>query len=107
MLRRYCSGSGRSRTRAMKSTIVKHSIVISGHKTSVSLEDAFWKALKAIAGERDMNVSELVASIDLDRRHSNLSSAIRLYVLNHYQSALRSPAGSRSQHIMHRGQREP
>jgi predicted DNA-binding ribbon-helix-helix protein len=91
----------------MKSTIVKRSIVIGGHKTSVSLEDAFWTALKAIASERDMNLSELVTSIDSDRRHSNLSSAIRLYVLNHYQNALRSPAGSRSPHIMHRGQREP
>jgi predicted DNA-binding ribbon-helix-helix protein len=53
----------------MKSTIVKRSIVIAGHKTSVSLEDAFWKALKAIARERDMNPSELVTSIDSDRRH--------------------------------------
>jgi predicted DNA-binding ribbon-helix-helix protein len=91
----------------MKSTIVKRSVVIGGHKTSVSIEDAFWKGLKAIAGERDMNLSELVTSIDSDRRHSNLSSAIRLYVLNHYQNALRSPADSRSPHIMHRGQREP
>jgi predicted DNA-binding ribbon-helix-helix protein len=91
----------------MKSTIVKRSIIIGGHKTSVSLEDAFWKALKAIAGERDMNLSELVASIDWARRHSNLSSAIRLYILNYYQSALKSPAGSRSQHIMHPAQREP
>ena len=91
----------------MKSTIVKRSIVIAGHKTSVSLEDAFWKELKAIAGERDMNLSELVASIDSDRKHSNLSSAIRLFVLNHYQSALMSRAGSRSQHIMHPRQGEP
>jgi predicted DNA-binding ribbon-helix-helix protein len=94
-------------TRAMKSTIVKRSIVIAGHKTSVSIEDAFWKGLKAIADERNMNLSELVTSIDSARRHSNLSSAIRLYVLNHYQSALRSPASSRSQHITHPGQREP
>jgi predicted DNA-binding ribbon-helix-helix protein len=54
-----------------------------------------------------MNMSELVTSIDSDRQHSNLSSAIRLYVLNYYQSALKSPAGSRSQHVMHPGQREP
>jgi predicted DNA-binding ribbon-helix-helix protein len=92
--------------RATKSTIVKRSIVIAGHKTSVSLEDAFWKALKAIAGEHEMNLSELVTSIDSDRRHSNLSSAIRLYVLNHYQSALMSPAGSRSRQVMHPGQEE-
>ena len=91
----------------MKSTIVKRSVIIAGHKTSVSVEDAFWKGLKAIAGERDMNMSELVTSIDSDRQHSNLSSAIRLYVLNHYQSALKSLEGSRSQHVMHPGQREP
>jgi predicted DNA-binding ribbon-helix-helix protein len=93
-------------TRAMKSSIVKRSIVVAGHKTSVSLEDAFWKELKAIASERDTNLSELVASIDSDRKHSNLSSAIRLYVLNYYQSALMSRTASRSQHTTHPRQRE-
>ena len=72
----------------MKSPVVKRSIVIAGHKTSVSLEDAFWKGLKEIAGERDMTLSELVASIDSDRRHGNLSSAIRLFVLDHYRSQI-------------------
>jgi len=91
----------------MKSMIVKRSVLIGGHKTSVSIEDPFWKGLKAIADERDMNLSDLVTSIDSARRQSNLSSAIRLYVLDYYQSALKSPAGSRSQHIMHPGQREP
>jgi predicted DNA-binding ribbon-helix-helix protein len=90
----------------MKSTIVKRSIVIAGHKTSISAEDEFWKGLKAIAGERDMKLSELITSIDSARQYNNLSSAIRVYVLNHYQSALMSPAGSRSQHIMHPGQGE-
>jgi len=74
----------------MKSPVVKRSIVIAGHKTSVSLEDAFWKSLKEIAGGRDMTLSDLVASIDSDRRHGNLSSAIRLFVLDHYRA--RSPA---------------
>jgi predicted DNA-binding ribbon-helix-helix protein len=70
----------------MKSPVVKRSIVIAGHKTSVSLEDAFWKGLKDIAGERDMTLSELVATIDTDRRHGNLSSGIRLFVLDHYRA---------------------
>ncbi|MDB5597965.1 MAG: aryl-sulfate sulfotransferase [Xanthobacteraceae bacterium] len=70
----------------MKSPVVKRSIVIAGHKTSVSLEDAFWKGLKEIAGGRDMTLSDLVATIDTDRRHGNLSSAIRLFVLDHYRS---------------------
>jgi len=70
----------------MKSPVVKRSIVIAGHKTSVSLEDAFWKGLKDIAISRDMTLSELVAAIDSDRRHGNLSSAIRLFVLDHYRN---------------------
>ena len=72
----------------MKSPVIKRSIVIAGHKTSVSLEDAFWKGLKEIAGERDMTLSELVASIDTDRQHGNLSSGIRLFVLDHYRSQI-------------------
>ncbi len=70
----------------MKSPVVKRSIVIAGHKTSVSLEDAFWKGLKEVAGERDMTLSDLVAAIDSERRHGNLSSAIRLFVLDHYRA---------------------
>ncbi|MCZ7657995.1 MAG: ribbon-helix-helix domain-containing protein [Xanthobacteraceae bacterium] len=70
----------------MKSPVVKRSIVIAGHKTSVSLEDAFWSGLKDIAASRNMTLSDLVASIDTDRRQGNLSSAIRLFVLDHYRS---------------------
>jgi predicted DNA-binding ribbon-helix-helix protein len=70
----------------MKSPVVKRSIVIAGHKTSVSLEDAFWRGLKDIATSRRMTLSDLVGSIDSERKHGNLSSAIRLYVLNHYQA---------------------
>jgi predicted DNA-binding ribbon-helix-helix protein len=69
----------------MKSPVVKRSIVIAGHKTSVSLEDAFWKGLKDIAVARHVTLSDLVASIDSERRHGNLSSAIRLFVLDHYR----------------------
>jgi predicted DNA-binding ribbon-helix-helix protein len=70
----------------MKSPVVKRSIVIAGHKTSVSLEDAFWKALKDIAVARRMTLSDLVGAIDSGRRHGNLSSAIRLFVLDYYQT---------------------
>ena len=72
----------------MNSPVVKRSIVIAGHKTSISLEDAFWKGLKEIAGDRDMTLSNLVASIDTNRRHGNLSSAIRLFVLDHYRTQI-------------------
>jgi len=72
----------------MKSPVVKRSIVIAGHKTSVSLEDAFWTGLKDIAAERDMTLSDLVATIDSERQHGNLSSAIRLFVLDFYRNQL-------------------
>ena len=70
----------------MKSPVVKRSIVIAGHKTSVSLEDAFWKGLKQIADDRDMTLSDMVSAIDSDRHRGNLSSAIRLFVLDHYRN---------------------
>ncbi len=79
----------------MKSPVVKRSIVIAGHKTSVSLEDAFWKGLKEIAGGRDVTLSDLVSTIDSDRRHGNLSSAIRLFVLDYYRSQI---PGHQSEH---------
>src|SRR5262245_12185055 len=78
--------TGLEAERPMKSPVVKRSIVIAGHKTSVSLEDAFWKGLKEIADKRDLTLSDLVASIDTQRKHGNLSSAIRLFVLDHYRS---------------------
>jgi len=70
----------------MKSRVVKRSIVVNGHKTSVSLEDEFWSALKLIAGKRLMNLSDLVTAIEGQRQHGNLSSAIRLFVLDFYRS---------------------
>ena len=70
----------------MKSTVVKRSIVIDGHKTSVSLEDAFWSELKEIAHTQQVTLSALVARIDETRHHSNLSSAIRLYVLEYFRT---------------------
>ncbi len=66
----------------MKSPIVKRSIVIGGHKTSVSLEDAFWRGLKDIAQGQRVTLSNMVAAIDKSRQQSNLSSAIRLFVLD-------------------------
>ena len=79
----------------MKSPVVKRSIVIAGHKTSVSLEDAFWTGLKDIAVARQLSLSDLVASIDTGRRHGNLSSAIRLFVLDHYRGQAAGHADDR------------
>jgi len=80
----------------MKSPVIKRSIVIAGHKTSVSLEDAFWRALKEIATGCDKTLSDLVAEIDIGRPHGNLSSAIRLFVLNHYRAQTNGHAAENS-----------
>jgi predicted DNA-binding ribbon-helix-helix protein len=79
----------------MNSTVVKRSIVIAGHKTSVSLEDAFWKALKEIAIGRGTTLSNLVTSIDVERRQGNLSSCLRLFVLDFYRYRLIEVVGAR------------
>jgi len=73
---------------AVKSSVIKRSVVVSGRKTSVSLEDAFWKALKEIAIARNVTLSDLVGSIDAARQQANLSSAIRLFVLDFYKIEL-------------------
>lgn len=68
----------------MQSTIAKRSIIVAGHQTSVSLEDAFWNGLKEISRRRNRTLSELVGDIDSRRQHGNLSSAIRLFVLDQF-----------------------
>ena len=76
----------------MKSPIVKRSVVLAGHKTSVSLEDAFWQGLKDIATSRRTTLSDLIGSIDVDREHGNLSSALRLFVLSQYRAGVEADA---------------
>jgi predicted DNA-binding ribbon-helix-helix protein len=67
----------------MKSAVVKRSVVVGGHKTSISLEDAFWDQLREIARAQRWTLSKLIAEIDERRQYSNLSSAIRLFVLEY------------------------
>ena len=74
----------------MKSAITKRSVVIGGHKTSVSLEAPFWSAVREIAGHQQLTVSSLLRQIDLERRNANLSSAIRVYVLENVLSQVAS-----------------
>lgn len=69
----------------------KRSLSIAGHRTSVSLEDPFWTALREIASERDLPLATLIAEIDLARDGVNLSSALRLHVLAHYRELARRP----------------
>jgi len=63
----------------------KHSVTVAGHRTSISLEEAFWSALKQLAAERGSSAHALIEEIDRDRR-GNLSSAIRVYVLERLQA---------------------
>jgi predicted DNA-binding ribbon-helix-helix protein len=66
--------------------VVKRSVVISGHRTSVSLEEAFWSALKTIAESDGVSLASLVAQIDADRGEANLSSALRVFALKRAQT---------------------
>jgi predicted DNA-binding ribbon-helix-helix protein len=79
----------------MKSLVVKRSIVIAGHKTSVSLEEPFWLGLKEIAQAQHVTLSTMVGDIDTRRRQGNLSSAIRLFVLHSVCARVSEPNGSR------------
>lgn len=67
----------------MDSGIVKRSVLIKGRKTSVSLEDAFWNALRGIAAERQVSTPSLLADIEMNRGNANLSSAVRQFVINY------------------------
>jgi predicted DNA-binding ribbon-helix-helix protein len=61
--------------------VVKRSIVVAGHRTSVSLEDAFWRALKDVAEADGVSLAALVGRVDAGRGAANLSSALRVFVL--------------------------
>jgi predicted DNA-binding ribbon-helix-helix protein len=71
----------------MKSPVIKRSVVVNRHKTSISLEDAFWIEIKAIASTKKTTVAELITHIDRDRQDANLSSALRVFVLRYHQAA--------------------
>jgi predicted DNA-binding ribbon-helix-helix protein len=76
--------------------VVKRSLVIAGHRTSVSLEDAFWRRLRTIAADRGLSLNSLAAMIDASRGGANLSSAIRVFVLEAEGAKPSRPAGDRS-----------
>ena len=77
----------------MKSSVIKRSIVLDGRKTSVSLEEAFWKSLREIAHERHETLSHLVSGIDASRKNANLSSAIRIFILEYYKDRFAKRSG--------------
>ena len=69
----------------------KHSVTIAGHRTSISLEDEFWQGLKALADSRNKSLADIIRQIDKDRGRNNLSSAIRIAVLDYYKSLIPKP----------------
>jgi predicted DNA-binding ribbon-helix-helix protein len=76
------------KAKARNTRVLKRSIAVGARKTSISLEDAFWDELRLIAAKQSMTVSMLVTKVDNDRKQSNLSSEIRLFVLEHYRSKI-------------------
>ena len=78
---------------------LKRSVAVCGHHTSISLEAGFWDSLKEVAAHEKISVAALITRIDTDREHANLSSTIRLYVLDHYrrlaEQALAAKGGKR------------
>ena len=75
-------------TEGAHARVVKRSLVIAGHRTSISLEEAFWRRLRRIAAERGMSVNRLAAMVDASRDGANLSSAIRVFVLEAERAGL-------------------
>lgn len=83
-----------SSTSVAQSSVVKRSVALNGHKTSISLEDVFWSALKDIAAEKNMAVTALIEAIDQNRGSANLSSALRQHIMTHFYQPNRKHAAS-------------
>ena len=81
----------------MKSAIVKHSVHVDRRWTRVSLEPDFWNAVGEIAISQGETVPRLITRIDARRKHANLSSALRLFVLEFYREQYSRPRKRRSQ----------
>jgi len=77
----------------MRASLRKRSVVIAGHATSLSLEEEFWRDLRAVARRRHLSINALIASIDTTRQ-GNLSSALRLFVLECYRKGELQGAGA-------------
>lgn len=80
-----------------KSTVIRRSILINSHKTSVSLENDFWFGLREIADHEHISIPKLVERIDRSRDTPNLSSAVRVFVFNHFRCVRNEDRDSKSQ----------
>jgi predicted DNA-binding ribbon-helix-helix protein len=81
----------------IKSLVLMQSVVINGHHSSVSIEGAFWNALKELAIAQTISVNGIVSKIDSERQAANLSSAIRVFVVEHYRHAANASADPQRQ----------
>jgi len=93
--------------KSRRSAVIKRSLVVDGHKTSVSLENEFWDALNEIAMRENTNRSRLVRRIDRDRKNINLSSAIRVFVFGYYLARSKDPAGTDASKAISKNLGEP
>ena len=93
------------RTAALPSRPVKRSFSLSGHRTSISLEAAFWDALRAAAAAEGVSLAQLVGRIDLGRGAAGLSGAVRVWVLDYYRrgGAIADPSGRPIESASRRG----
>ena len=91
--RGYADSDGRATVAEERdAAVTKRSLTVAGHRTSISLEDAFWSGLRDIAAERGLSVAALVAEVDRERGLSNLSSALRVFVLARFRGTIESEA---------------
>jgi predicted DNA-binding ribbon-helix-helix protein len=90
-------GQGPAHGGYLRSRVLKRSIVVGRHRTSISLEDVFWNELREIAHRRGVHLSELVGHIDGERQHCNLSSAIRMFVFEHARGRAESVQNAKSE----------
>ena len=79
-----------------RTRVTKHSLLIAGHSTSISLEDAFWQRLRRVATDRGIGLAALVAGIDAERGEANLSSAIRVFLLEEAVASGAAPHGDQA-----------
>jgi predicted DNA-binding ribbon-helix-helix protein len=93
--KRAGTGGRAAHYQGMHSAVLKRSVMLDGHKTSVSLEDEFWRGLKEIATARKITLSELIASLDRTRCQGNLSSALRLFILEFYRDQAEGSGSAR------------
>jgi predicted DNA-binding ribbon-helix-helix protein len=89
----------------MPTTVKKRSVVVGGHRTSISLEQAFWEALQVLAAREAKTINQMVSDIDA-ARSGNLSSAIRVWILDRAREGLLQPEATVERAVLPAGKLE-